>query len=182
MLDKIIADVRQFKQVKIELDETGRERLLQAALGLTLGEAENVFAKIIVKDERLSGEDVNEVFAEKQQIIRKSGLLEYYATDENFTNVGGLSVLKEWLAKRAVAFTHGSAGVRPAVSQRDSDARRAGLRQKPVRQGGLEPVAIAAAAIRHGPDVRQPRRFVGRKCPPRNRGGGIGRAGDFVGG
>src|ERR1700761_3800300 len=106
LLDRIIADVKEFRQVNIELDETGRDRLLQAALGLTLGEAENVFAKIIVKAERLSGDDVNEVFAEKQQIIRKSGLLEYYATDENFTHVGGLSVLKDWLSKRAVAFTN----------------------------------------------------------------------------
>lgn len=105
LLDRIIADVKQFKQVKIELDDAGRERLLQAALGLTLGEAENVFAKIIVKDERLSGDDVNEVFAEKQQIIRKSGLLEYYATDENFSHVGGMAVLKDWLDKRAAAFT-----------------------------------------------------------------------------
>src|SRR6266481_4018478 len=105
LLDKITAEVKQFKQVRIELDDAGRERLLQAALGLTLGEAENVFAKIIVKDERLSGEDVNEVFAEKQQIIRKSGLLEYYATSESFTNVGGMSVLKEWIDKRAIAFT-----------------------------------------------------------------------------
>jgi adenylate kinase family enzyme len=105
LLDKIIADVKQFVQVKIDLDEAGRERLLQAALGLTIGEAENVFAKIIVKDERLSGDDVNEVFAEKQQIIRKSGLLEYYATNESFTNVGGMTVLKEWLDKRAIAFT-----------------------------------------------------------------------------
>jgi hypothetical protein len=105
LLDRIVEDVKQFRQVRIELDEAGRQRLLQAALGLTLGEAENVFAKIIVKDERLSGDDVNEVFAEKQQIIRKSGLLEYYATDENFESVGGLGVLKEWLQKRAVAFT-----------------------------------------------------------------------------
>ncbi|MDQ6630850.1 MAG: AAA family ATPase [Verrucomicrobiota bacterium] len=105
LLDKIIEDVKQFRQVKIDLDEAGRERLLQAALGLTLGEAENVFAKIIVKDERLSGEDVNEVFAEKQQIIRKSGLLDYFATDETFSNVGGLNILKEWLDKRVVAFS-----------------------------------------------------------------------------
>ncbi|HWN97501.1 MAG TPA: AAA family ATPase [Methylomirabilota bacterium] len=105
LLDRIIQDVSQFKQVKIDLDEAGRERLLQAALGLTLGEAENVFAKIIVKDERLSAEDVSEVFAEKQQIIRKSGLLEYYATNETFSHVGGLSVLKDWLQKRAVTFT-----------------------------------------------------------------------------
>ena len=105
LLDRIIADVKQFKQVKIELDDAGRERLIQAALGLTLGEAENVFAKIIVKEERLSSDAVGEVFAEKQQIIRKSGLLEYYATDESFENVGGLAVLKEWLHKRAAAFT-----------------------------------------------------------------------------
>src|SRR6266508_774327 len=105
LLERIIGEVKQFKQVKIDLDEAGRERLLQAALGLTLGEAENVFAKIIVKDERLSGEDVNEVFAEKQQIIRKSGLLEYYATDETFSNVGGMAILKEWLQKRMLALT-----------------------------------------------------------------------------
>lgn len=105
LLDRIIEDVKQFPQVRIDLDGGGRERLLQAALGLTLGEAENVFAKIIVQDERLSAEDVNEVFAEKQQIIRKSGLLEYYTTKETFDHVGGLAVLKDWLAKRAVAFT-----------------------------------------------------------------------------
>src|SRR5579859_2856219 len=80
LLDKIITDVKQFKQVVIDLDESGRERLLSAALGLTLGEAENVFAKIIVKDERLTGDNVNDVFSEKQQIIRKSGLLEYCDT------------------------------------------------------------------------------------------------------
>lgn len=104
LLDRIVDDVKQFHQVTIALDATGRDRLLSAALGLTLNEAENVFAKIIVKDERLSGEDVNEVFAEKQQIIRKSGLLEYYATNETFTSVGGMSILKDWLQKRAVAF------------------------------------------------------------------------------
>jgi hypothetical protein len=105
LLDRITADVSQFKQIKIDLDGAGRERLLQAALGLTLGEAENVFARIIVKGERLSGEDVNEVFAEKQQIIRKSGLLEYCATNETFDNVGGLALLKDWLNKRALAFS-----------------------------------------------------------------------------
>src|SRR5436190_738481 len=105
LLDKIVEDVQELKQVKIELNGEGRERLLQAALGLTLGEAENVFAKIIVKEQRLSGDHINEVFAEKQQIIRKSGLLEYYAANEDFASVGGLSVLKEWLNKRVVAFT-----------------------------------------------------------------------------
>jgi hypothetical protein len=105
LLDKIVSEVREHKQMKIDLDGDGRDRLLQAALGLTLGEAENVFAKIIVQNQQLGAEHVNEVFAEKQQIIRKSGLLEYYAANEDFSNVGGLTVLKDWLNKRAVAFT-----------------------------------------------------------------------------
>ena len=105
LLDKIVSDVRDRKQIQVDLDGEGRERLLQAALGLTLGEAENVFAKIIVQNQRLGAEHVNEVFAEKQQIIRKSGLLEYYAVNEDFSNVGGLAVLKDWLNKRTVAFT-----------------------------------------------------------------------------
>ena len=105
LLDRIIKELGASNKVQIDLDDEGRERLLQAALGLTLGEAENVFAKIIVKNQRLSADHVNEVFAEKQQIIRKSGLLEYYTADEDFTGVGGLAVLKDWLNKRVVAFT-----------------------------------------------------------------------------
>ena len=104
LLDQILVDLRQHKQVVVDLDTGGRERLIQAALGLTLGEAENVFARIIVKDQRLSGDDVNEVFAEKQQIVRKSGLLEYYATTESFSTVGGMAGLKDWLNKRSLAF------------------------------------------------------------------------------
>ncbi|TAL02414.1 MAG: AAA family ATPase, partial [Verrucomicrobia bacterium] len=105
LLDRIIEDVKKFPQVKIELDDAGRERLLQAALGLTLAEAENVFARIIVQDERLAADDIGAVFAEKQQIIRKNGLLEYCATQETFQRVGGLAVLKDWLQKRSMALT-----------------------------------------------------------------------------
>jgi len=104
LLHQIVADVAQFKNVAIDLDAASRERLLQAALGLTLGEAENVFAKILVKSQRLGMEDVGEVLAEKQQIIRKSGLLDYCA-GENFSHVGGLALLKSWLDKRALAFS-----------------------------------------------------------------------------
>jgi ATPase family associated with various cellular activities (AAA) len=105
LVDKILEDMRQFKQVHVALDPDDRDRLLQAALGLTLGETENVFARILVKNQCLSAQHVDEVFAEKQQIIRKNGLLEYYADTEDFHSVGGLDVLKDWLNKRAVAFT-----------------------------------------------------------------------------
>lgn len=104
LFDRIVEEVKVLGQVRIDPEPEGREKLLQAALGLTLSEAENVFAKIMVKSERLSGEDVSEVLWEKQQLIRKNGLLEYYEAQESFGEVGGLAALKEWLQKRSVAF------------------------------------------------------------------------------
>jgi hypothetical protein len=105
LLERISREVQPRQQVSVELDEAGRERLLQSALGLTLGEAENVFARMLVRHRRLGPEQVAEVLAEKRQIIRKNGLLEYCASDESFATVGGLAGLKEWLAKRGAAFT-----------------------------------------------------------------------------
>jgi hypothetical protein len=104
LLDQILEALSARRDVAVDLDPAGRTRLLQAALGLSLAEAENVFARIIVQDGRLDATDVNAVFAEKRQIVRRSGLLEYYTHQEHFGNVGGLDLLKDWLAKRGVAF------------------------------------------------------------------------------
>jgi ATP-dependent 26S proteasome regulatory subunit len=105
LLDRIIADVEDNPKVTIDLDAEAREKLLRAAGGLTLKEAENVFAKTLVTDGRLCANDVDVVFSEKQQVIKKSGLLEYYAAQEKFSDVAGLDNLKDWLKKRSIAFT-----------------------------------------------------------------------------
>jgi SpoVK/Ycf46/Vps4 family AAA+-type ATPase len=73
---------------------------------LTENEAKDAIAKAIIQaGGRLGGEAIEAVTAEKQQIIRKSGLLEFYASDEVLTNVGGLETLKNWLRKRVRAFS-----------------------------------------------------------------------------
>jgi ATP-dependent 26S proteasome regulatory subunit len=105
LLARICADVADNPKVTIQLNDKDREKLIQAALGLTLQEAENVFAKTIVQDGRLDAQDVSVVFSEKQQIIRKSGLLEYYDSTTRTGDIGGLDTLKEWLQKRSLAFS-----------------------------------------------------------------------------
>src|SRR5688572_21275789 len=109
LLDRIIEDVKDKPQVKINLDADGREKLVHAARGLTLREAENVFAKTLVIDGKIDADDVSVVFSEKQQIIKKSGLLEYFATQEDISNIGGLENLKAWLVKRTAAFSEKAA-------------------------------------------------------------------------
>lgn len=77
-------------------------KVVEAALGLTAEEAENVFAKSLVQSGQF---DLKTILSEKEQIIRKSGVLEYYHANENMKEVGGLEELKKWLHKRGKAFT-----------------------------------------------------------------------------
>ena len=105
LLDRIIDDVKDQPRISINLDAEGREKLVHAARGLTLKEAENVFAKTLVLDGKLDADDISVVFSEKQQIIRKSGTLEYYESQGKFTSVAGLENLKDWLRKRSAAFS-----------------------------------------------------------------------------
>jgi ATP-dependent 26S proteasome regulatory subunit len=105
LLDRIVDDIKDSGKITVNLEGEGRERLLRAAKGLTLREAENVFAKTLVMESKLNAEDVSIVFSEKQQIIKKSGLLEYYETNEKLSHVAGLDQLKQWLAKRSIAFS-----------------------------------------------------------------------------
>ena len=60
-----------------------------------------MFAKSIVRTHTF---DLETILEEKKQIIRKSGLLEYYEHREEFSDVGGLEMLKDWLGKRRSAF------------------------------------------------------------------------------
>ncbi|MEX0887028.1 MAG: AAA family ATPase [Phycisphaeraceae bacterium] len=105
LLDRICCDVSASSDLSLQVEPASREKLVQAALGLTLQEAENVFAKTIVNDGALTAADVATVFSEKQQIIRKSGLLEYFESQAGLDDVGGLDGLKAWLLTRSSAFT-----------------------------------------------------------------------------
>ena len=102
LLDSIIESVKANPQVQTELTMEEREQILSAALGLTATEAENVFAKSLVEKRKF---DVDVILSEKEQIIRKSAILEYYRTSDAFADVGGVDLLKDWMDKRTVAFT-----------------------------------------------------------------------------
>ena len=104
LLHDIIGVVRSAGRVTVELKREEGERLIKAALGLTLLEAENAFAKAIAEDQRLDASDIQRVMEEKRQVIRKSGLLEYYPAEHDLLGVGGLENLKDWLSRRATAF------------------------------------------------------------------------------
>ncbi len=93
---------------RTNLTAAGRQKLVQAALGMTAAQAQRVFAKALVQDGVLDDRDIAIVTADKQQIIRESEALELCAPAELRAEVqgevGGLAGLKAWLHPRARAF------------------------------------------------------------------------------
>jgi SpoVK/Ycf46/Vps4 family AAA+-type ATPase len=101
-LDQVIEAVKGNEKVEAKLTKAQRELLIKSAQGLTLDEIENVFARSLVEAKRF---DVEVVLEEKKQIVKKSGLLEYYPAQHTLSDVGGMDLLKEWLNQRTESFT-----------------------------------------------------------------------------
>lgn len=106
ILDNTIKDITRLhgNKVSVSLTSDDRDRIVKSVSGLTVAEIENVFNRAIVNDLCFNSADIPFILSEKRQIIRKSGLLEYYDVQEGFENVGGLEILKDWLELRGEAF------------------------------------------------------------------------------
>lgn len=102
-LDKAMEAVRDNPAVKSKLTPIERERVVKSCQGLTLDEVESVLARSLVEKKKF---DIEVIAEEKQQIVRKSGILEYYPPENNLADVGGMELLKEWLDKRGRSFSN----------------------------------------------------------------------------
>lgn len=105
LLDRIVEEVKGNPKLNVNVNGPMREQIVHSLLGLTLSEAENVIAKTLVQHRGLGKQSLEVINSEKKQIIRKSGLLEYYDAEETMESVGGLDSLKSWLVKRSVVFS-----------------------------------------------------------------------------
>jgi AAA+ superfamily predicted ATPase len=85
-----------------EPSQETREAALQSALGLTTTEAENAYALSIVETQGISSAVIAR---EKARTLKKNGLVEVLEATTSLDDIGGLGLLKEWLQRRAGAFS-----------------------------------------------------------------------------
>jgi AAA+ superfamily predicted ATPase len=104
-LEGVLGRLLRAPGVRVNLTAAGREKLVQAALGMTAAQAQRVFARAIVEDGILDDRDIDLVTEEKRQIIRENKALEFFAVTSMIDEVGGLDRLKQWLRLRERAFT-----------------------------------------------------------------------------
>ena len=105
-VERSLKDAPQIEEVVKELsrleDPDQMKNIVSSCKGLTLFEIDNVLAKSLVATKAL---DIHTILSEKKQIIKKSGVLEFYDTEASLSTVGGLSELKIWLQYRGKAFS-----------------------------------------------------------------------------
>jgi hypothetical protein len=170
VLDAAIEAVTGTAGVNTDLAQADREVLIKTAQGLTLDEVESVFARSIVEKK---GFDQSVIMEEKQQIIRKSGLLEYYPPKDSLKDVGGMETLKEWLEQRSTAF---SDKAREFGIPAPTGILRSRVRKIAGRQGDCLYVAIADAEAGCRKDFWIAGRPERREHSQSDQDGGIGRA------
>jgi len=96
---------RLLNSLKITIDSTLIENLTRACQGLSLERIRRVLAKIIATYKTLDYNSVSLLLEEKKQIIRQTEILEYWSTNDDIQNIGGVENLKAWLTKRKIAFS-----------------------------------------------------------------------------
>lgn len=89
---------------RVEVDERTREQLVQALLGLTETDVENVLAKAIITDAGLTASALPIVLDEKKSVIKGTGALTY-THPEPADNLGGYHNLRRILTEAAVTFS-----------------------------------------------------------------------------
>lgn len=104
ILSSVLDEVVTYLDLEDTCPQKSRDRLAEAARGLTTIEAKNVFCEIALDKGRLTEDEIPLIIREKEQVIKKSGILEYFHPSESFSDIGGMESLIEWLRKRKRGF------------------------------------------------------------------------------
>lgn len=97
LLDELISGL---SPENVSLTSEEKTLLSRSALGLTMQEAENAFCRAIVYLKGLNINALSIIHEEKNQVVKKTGVLEFVKSDLDINDIGGLDNLKKWLIRR----------------------------------------------------------------------------------
>jgi AAA+ superfamily predicted ATPase len=104
ILDREAERLRANPNATVDLDQDARANLIQALLGLTVTEMENVLAKAAVRNRGFGTDTGRLVLDEKRDLIRKTGALTF-SPPIPIEQVGGYQPIRRLLRLAALTFT-----------------------------------------------------------------------------
>lgn len=105
--DELREEFERVRELYTDSDYSDEDRaqIVLALKGLTLGEANHILHRVFTSEAEGTDAVLDQVFAEKKGIVKKSGYLEFAPPRWDISDIGGLDVLKDWLVKRKQTFT-----------------------------------------------------------------------------
>ena len=101
-VDEIRSIIRDFTEVQeIQISESLEKELATAFKGLSEFEIQNILQLAYSESGELTKAQVSLIFDQKQQMIKKAGILEMIPLKETLSDIGGLDNLKTWLERKA---------------------------------------------------------------------------------
>ena len=92
-------------KLQLKADEVDLKAIAGNLSGLTEEESERTMAQAIIERYGITPETVTDVLEAKQEILRRTGMLEFVPNTEDLNSIGGLENLKKWLQRRHSAFS-----------------------------------------------------------------------------
>lgn len=86
------------------IEDSLLDEFASAFKGLTEFEIQNLLALSYADDGALTKKDLRLIFDQKQQMIKKAGILEMIPLKETVDDIGGLENLKEWFIRKAKVY------------------------------------------------------------------------------
>ncbi len=102
-INSAIQSCRGRVQVDLSLQDT--QQLVKAVQGMTLKQTKKVIAYAAISDGKLNRDDIDSILERKIQVIRETGLLDYFPPEQNTAQLGGFANLSQWLNRARTGFS-----------------------------------------------------------------------------
>lgn len=105
VMETLLRSLSASKRVNVRLAPEEKEEILRSLGGLTLNQARQAIAFVALQDGVFSADDIKGITERKAQMIRGTGLLEYFPVEDNRFQLGGFDRLKQWLERSRLGFS-----------------------------------------------------------------------------
>lgn len=103
--DAAMSERRNAGDTDLFLSEDEEDKLIKAVMGLSTQEARKAWRRSLQGRAKLDDAVFTTLIAEKRTLASGSDFLEFYDLEEGVADIGGLDALKEWMTRRAEAYS-----------------------------------------------------------------------------
>lgn len=101
----VLADRTAAGDTELPISDEEQDKLIKAVMGLSTQEARKAWRRALHGQTEINDGIFTTLISEKRTLASGSDLLEFYDLEEGVGDIGGLDALKEWMARRADAYS-----------------------------------------------------------------------------